>query len=995
MVLAAGLGAGLALHAWVGAWERDRVQSALASRARERAQLLQTKVLCSMESLNSIASFFATHASVGRKEFHDFVQSALERQPDLQALGWSPAVRADQRSPYEASARADGLAHFRFTECGMGGILTPAGRRGTYFPVFYIEPVEPNFPAIGFDLGSDPIRRDAITLAGRTGRPVATTLIHLVQERDQQLGFLVFAPVYRPGAVQPSDRSLAGVASAVFRVQDLVGPALDDLPAEGLDVTVLDKSDNNRVILQSGHGQKLDAFAQRATLSVAGRNWEVVLTPSPAFLNARQSGQSRTVLLMTLLATVALAGYLYAGFRRTAEIEWRVAVRTRQLSREVADRKRAEELARLAEARYRSIFENSIEGIFQTSPDGKYLSANRSLARIYGYESIEELMAALTNIAGQLYVEPGRRDQFVRLVHAAGAVSEFESQIYRKDGTIIWISENARAARDARGRVLYYEGTVVDITERKLAEGTLRRNRDELESRVRERTLELAASNEALQKEIAVRKRAEDAAAAASLAKSAFLASMSHEIRTPMNAILGYAQILERDPSLRGMHREALQTVLSSGNHLLGLIDDVLEISKIEAGRDEIRRTEFELDGLLGDVSGMFRQRCRQKGLELRVDDRTGGRCRIIGDERKLRQVLINLVGNAVKFTDKGSVTLRVRPEENDRYRFEVADTGIGIALEARKAIFEAFNQGPTDHQRGGSGLGLAICRQHIELMGGALDLTSSREDDQTGSTFSFSLTLPASVGNVEPSAAESDSCLILAQDYSVRAVVVDDVAENRDVLARMLGQVGCQVRIAETGAEAISLMDAAPADILFIDIMMPGMDGIETARQFRRRFGAADVKLIAASASALAHERQEYLDAGFDGFLAKPVRYGQANQLLQRMLGVKFQPVGQAPSQDSVELTKAALPQALRDRLLTAASQYRITELRRCIEEIDRLPPESASLSNALRRCLRRYDMDGIAAAISRTGDSPSRLWPNHYDPTPGNHAARPDSDC
>ena len=478
----------------------------------------------------------------------------------------------------------------------------------------------------------------------------------------------------------------------------------------------------------------------------------------------------------------------------------------------------------------------------------------------------------------------------------------------------------------------------------------------------------------ALQTEIAVRKRAEEAAAAASLAKSAFLASMSHEIRTPMNAILGYAQILERDPTMRGMHREALQTVLSSGNHLLGLIDDVLEISKIEAGRAELRQAEFDLESLLHDVAGMFRQRCRQKGLALVVDDSTGRGRRVTGDERKLRQVLINLLGNAVKFTDKGSVALRVRAEASDRYRFEVSDTGIGIAAEARSAIFEAFNQGPVDHQRGGSGLGLAICRQQIELMGGTLDVTSSRDRDESGSTFSFAVSLGAPAQFDVHASDGADSNLSLAPGRCVRAIVVDDIIENRDVLARMLIETGCEVRTAETGAEAMAQMETLPADILFVDIMMPGMDGIETARQLRRRFGAMDFKLVAASASALSHERQEYLDAGFHGFLSKPVRYGRINRLLGDLLSVELVPKPAARPPANHDQASTGLPQVLRERLLNAAAQYRITELKECINEIEGLEIRPKDLADALRRCVRRYDMEGIAGAIRATQSHPSR---------------------
>ena len=956
-----GAAASVGLHVWVEAWEQDRVESMLAARARERAQLLQTKILCSMESLHSLASYLTVNHGTSRSQFHEFVQPALDRQPDLQALGWAPIVSQAHREEYEAKIRADGWPSFQITERDGKGSLVPAAGRAEFFPVCYIEPIKTNYPAIGYDLGSNAIRRQAVLQAGASGTAVATSLIHLVQESGHQFGFLVCMPVYESSDESPSpnQRKLIGVASAVFRVQDLVSPAVSDLTKEGLNVKVLDLSAGGSPIVEARAGRDEIAFQQRADLTVAGRHWAIALTPTPTFVARHEGDQSNTVLWTTLVATLGLAAYLYAGFRRTAEIELRVAVRTHQLSKEVLDRKRAEEAARLAEARYRSIFENSIEGIFQTTPEGKYLSANRALARIYGYESTDELVSDLTNIAGQLYVEPRRREDFIRQIHADGAVSDFESQVYRKDGKIIWISENARAARDAEGNLLYYEGTVVDVTERK-------RYRDELETRVRERTLELADINQALQKEIAVRKRAEDSAAAASRAKSAFLASMSHEIRTPMNAILGYAQLLERDPTLRAMHREALQTVLSSGNHLLGLIDDVLEISKIEAGRAELRPSEFDVDELLNDVAGMFRQRCRQKDLSLMVEDRTKGRHRVVGDQRKLRQVLINLVGNAVKFTDEGSVTVRVTLERAERYRFEVIDTGIGILAEARDAIFEAFNQGPTDHRRGGSGLGLTICRQHIELMGGTLEVTSSRNEDESGSRFSFAIDL-AYPGHCDDTPPEIEMApLILAPGRSVRAIVVDDVAENRDVLARMLASSGCEVATAQSGRHAIDMMEQFQAEILFIDIMMPGMDGIETARQIRRRFPGETVRLVATSASALSHERQEYLDAGFDDFLAKPVRCGRVNHLLKELLHVEFVPERDVQCEMSQGVgDMAGLPESLRERLLQAASQYRITDLKQCIDDVERLPQNPAGLGEALRRCLRRYDMEGIAQIV------------------------------
>ena len=968
VVLAGGVCASLTLDGAVRAWERDRLQSLLNNRAGERAQLLQTQVLCSMEALHSIGALMNTRGEVDRRAFRAFVQDALARQPDLQALGWTPCVPAALRAQYEAAAQADGWPNFEFTQKDAKGNTVRAADAEGYLPVYYVEPLKTNYTAVGFNLASDPARRAALQQARETNSAVATSAIHLVQESENQLGFIVYLPVYQPAPSAPGasrGKTLKGFASAVFRVQNLLRPVMQDLASEGLEVSVLDSSAGGASLLHLAGPAVVQGPEGTAQLTIAGRQWLVTLRPTPEFVAAHTGGQSRTILVTGLLITFLLTAYIFNGMRRTSEIELRVTERTLQLSNEVADRKRAEELARLAEARYRSIFENSIEGIFQTSPDGRYISANRALAEIYGYESIEELIADLTNIAGQLYVEPRRREEFVQQIQRNGAVSEFESQVYRKDGSIIWISENARAARDESGRVLYYEGTVVNVTERKSAEGSLRRNRDELESRVLERTLELAKINEALEAEVAERKRAEDAAAAANRAKSAFLASMSHEIRTPMNAILGYAQVLERDPTLRASQREALQTVLSSGNHLLELIDDVLEISKIEAGRIELRTAEFDLAALTRDVAGMFRQRCRQKSVALRVENAGGEPDRVVGDERKLRQVLINLMGNAVKFTDEGSITLRVTTEAGRRRRFEVVDTGIGIAPEARGAIFEAFNQGPTDHRRGGSGLGLAIARQHIELMGGHLTVTSSSGGPDSGSVFSFALPLEPARSPCN-SVASGSRVVGLARGHVVRAMVVDDIPENRNILARMLTMAGCDVALAESGGEALARMEQGPPDIVFIDILMPGLGGVETAQRIRARFGGHQVKLVAASASALGHEQREYLDAGFHDFLAKPVRLEKLYALLENCLGVEFERCPADAPSDLEPVPFDHVPGHLRDRLVRAAGQYRVTELKQCVEEIERLGPGFVGVGEFLHACIRRYDMDAILDELS-----------------------------
>jgi predicted ATPase/signal transduction histidine kinase/CheY-like chemotaxis protein len=490
-----------------------------------------------------------------------------------------------------------------------------------------------------------------------------------------------------------------------------------------------------------------------------------------------------------------------------------------------------------------------------------------------------------------------------------------------------------------------------------------------LEQRVAERTQELQQKNAELEH---IRQVAE----AANRAKSTFLANMSHEIRTPLNAILGYAHILRRDAELSTRHVTAVNTIAASGHHLLGLIDDVLDISKIEAGRMELQESDFDLTAFIDGISKMFELRCQERGLAWRVEWSEDGRppgdheplSRLVvhGDEGKLRQVCLNLLSNAVKFTESGSVVWHINMAHlTDRLAqitFHVIDTGIGIAKEDHMRIFSAFDRAASGERREGAGLGLSIAQKQVELMGGHLAVDST---PGSGSRFFFTLpfTLAAAPG-IE--AGDKPTHVIhLAPGFTVRALVVDDVADNRAVLAHMLQVIGVDVETAENGRQALEHSAAYRFDIVFMDIRMPVLDGVSAAQHLIDTYGHQRPKLVAVSASALRHERERYGALGFDAFLSKPIVAEQVYQCLASLLHIQL--VSETPTQVTSETFEVVLPDDLYEGIKQAAETYRVSQLDRYFDAVAQLGSSGQRLAECLRERKQNGDMDGIILQLAQ----------------------------
>jgi PAS domain S-box-containing protein len=627
--------------------------------------------------------------------------------------------------------------------------------------------------------------------------------------------------------------ALGGALAAGFKLWDRTDRELD-----GLLHGQIDRSVTRRHLIAAGAGlvlllvfYLLLAF-HTTVLRTVGRLAEVSQKLAGGAVDEKLTLETRDEL-----------GQMAVSFNRVAA---RLRQEWEQAREESARAREAEAALRQAEQKYRGIFENAIEGIFQTSPDGRYLSANPALARIYGYDSPEELARAFTDIAGQLYVDPGRRAEFVRLLEQNDTLAGFESQVYRKDGRVVWISEKARAVRDAAGALLYYEGSVEDITERKRAEEELR--------------------------------RARDAAEEANRAKSQFLAVMSHEIRTPMNAVIGMAGLL-LDTSLGPDQREYAAIIRDSGDALLAVINDILDFSKIEAGQMELDEQPFDVRDCVEGTLELLAPRAAQKRLELACSVDPAVPAAVTGDATRLRQVLVNLVGNAIKFTDRGEVVVRVgsRRGADGRHElhFAVSDTGIGIPPERLDRLFRSFSQvdASTTRRYGGTGLGLAISKRLCELMGGSMGVEST---PGKGSTFSFTVPAREAAGRPRP-----DRYAEQPELSGKRLMIVDDNPTNRQVLRLQLSSWGLLTRECGSGAEALELLRLGESfDAALLDVQMPDMDGVQLAEEIRRLPGAAGLPLIALSSlGRLLPER-----AAFAASLTKPVRQSQLYDVLLRL---------------------------------------------------------------------------------------------------------------
>jgi len=508
--------------------------------------------------------------------------------------------------------------------------------------------------------------------------------------------------------------------------------------------------------------------------------------------------------------------------------------------RDVTQLIETEQALREAEEKFRGIFENSVEGIYQTSLEGRFLRVNPALARIYGYASADEVMALVTDVRTQVYVEAGRREDFVQELLAKGSITGFESEIYRKDHSRTWVSESARLVRDREGRPIYFEGSLEDVSARK--------------------QLDLARDK--------AKQEAEDSARL----KSEFAATVSHEIRTPLNAILPTTELLMQCRMDR-QQRYLVESIDYGARMLLQVVNDVLVFSKIDAGAVAMESTDFDVHEIVERTVSFFAGRAHEQGLELIGVIAPEAPRQVRGDPSRLGQVLNNLIGNAIKFTEKGEVVVHLDRGEASGddlvLRFRVSDTGIGIKQEARSRVFQAFAQadGSMSRRYGGTGLGLAITRRIVEMMGGEIDFES---EVGRGTTFWFTVRMKQAL---EPKTIPPPTPVLAGH----RVLILDDSETQRAAIKHAIGALAPE-RVESVGGIAMALeflrsaaREGQPFDLVLFDADLSQSDAIHTAR--RLRLGGAVGDLIALTPPGSLADPRSLESAGVRGTLFKPLR--------------------------------------------------------------------------------------------------------------------------
>lgn len=830
--------------------EYRRARQEFQAVARERQNAVVDALQERLFVLRAVRSMYRASQFVDREEFATFTSLYLYRVSGIETLAWVPRVPAGQREVLEQRARKEGLAAFRIVERDANGRLVPAEARQEYYPILYAQPGQEKDGILGFDTASEIPLRDAMFRARDEDRITAT--MHTAGKLPLPPETILFVvPWYEKqqptNTVEERRTHLTGFLLGGFHLPAVVRSALAPAEADGesrlftpADIRVelhleTENADPPPSAVSTGW-KRLFApefhWSSDEEVEIGGGRWHIRCTSSPHSFVALFPAGGLWSLLVGSLSTTFAAVYLRNLFRRERRVRELVDQRTAELRAEVNARLAAETHLRDALNFREKLLDISLTGVFTVDPRCRITSVNQTLLDMTGYTR-EELVGkncsvlSCSSCGEECTLFDPRRTVPVRNI---------ECIIRSRDGRRISLRKNAEVLRDPSGRIVGAVECVVDVTEFYQAR--------------------------------------QDAQAAAE-AKSEFLTRMNHEIRTPMTCVIGMMELaLQTD--LTEEQRRYLTMSLSSAETLSRMMNDILEYANLEAGTLELEDVDFRLRDCLDQTLGAIRFAAQRKNLELVGEIAPEVPDCLRGDPVRLRQVLTNLIDNAVKFTDAGRVVVSVDVQSRDsrevHLRFCVRDTGPGISRERQAKIFEAFEQGndPISRRYGGAGLGLSIALQLVHLMGGKVWVES-----EVGQGAAFSFLLPLRHAGSEPAGDAAHPPKDLA---GLRVLLADDDATHRFLLEQILSRWGMRPRTVENGRDAVYALQRAarngsPFLLALLDVNMPDENGFETARRIKDDPLLAETTIVMLSSSGQPDHAARCRMLGISGYLIKPIR--------------------------------------------------------------------------------------------------------------------------